>query len=76
MTVCVRERTLPTSKIPSRQRPLDTVVRGSSERMAELADNSVYLMVASPPYNAGKDYDEDLTVVKMVDFSRTTAISH
>ena len=40
------------------------MVRGSSERMAELPDNSVHLMVASLPYNVGKDYDEDLTVVK------------
>ena len=30
--------------------------------MAELPDNSVHLMVTSPPYNVGKDYDEDLTL--------------
>lgn len=33
----------------------------SSENMRELPDNSVHLMVTSPPYNVGKDYDDDLT---------------
>ena len=32
----------------------------TSEDMHELPDNSVYLMVTSPPYNVGKDYDDDL----------------
>lgn len=32
----------------------------SSEQMDELPDNSVHLMVTSPPYNVGKDYDDDL----------------
>ncbi|QYK50972.1 MAG: site-specific DNA-methyltransferase [Anaerolineales bacterium] len=32
----------------------------SSEDMHELPDNSVHLMVTSPPYNAGKEYDKDL----------------
>lgn len=32
----------------------------SSEQMDELPDNSVHLMVTSPPYNVGKEYDEDL----------------
>jgi len=34
----------------------------SSENMAELPDNSVHLMVTSPPYNVGKEYDENLTL--------------
>lgn len=34
----------------------------SSERMDELPDSSVHLMVTSPPYNASKDYDEDLNL--------------
>jgi len=33
----------------------------SSERMEELPANSVALMVTSPPYNVGKEYDNDLT---------------
>jgi site-specific DNA-methyltransferase (adenine-specific) len=34
----------------------------TSEKMPELLDNSVHLMVTSPPYNASKEYDDDLTL--------------
>src|SRR3989344_4053819 len=34
----------------------------SSEKMAELPDNSIHLMVTSPPYNVGKEYDENLSL--------------
>lgn len=34
----------------------------SSEDMSELPDNSVHLMVTSPPYNVGKEYDENLSL--------------
>ncbi len=30
--------------------------------MEELPDNSVHLMVTSPPYNVGKEYDQNLTL--------------
>jgi site-specific DNA-methyltransferase (adenine-specific) len=36
----------------------------SSESMSELPDNSVHLMVTSPPYNVGKDYDENLSLAE------------
>ena len=32
-----------------------------SRRMSDLPDGSVHLMVTSPPYAVGKDYDEDLS---------------
>lgn len=38
---------------------VDVIYRGSSERMAQLPDNSVALMVTSPPYHVGKTYDSD-----------------
>jgi len=41
---------------------IDKILCKSSERMEELPDNSVHLMVTSPPYNVGKEYDEDLTL--------------
>jgi modification methylase len=47
---------------------LDSIFRTSSERMAELPDNSVHLMVTSPPYNVGKDYDADLTLEEYLAF--------
>ncbi|CAD7768899.1 DNA methylase [Candidatus Methanoperedenaceae archaeon GB37] len=40
---------------------LDKIFCKSSERMEELPDNSVHLMVTSPPYNVGKEYDESFT---------------
>jgi site-specific DNA-methyltransferase (adenine-specific) len=36
----------------------------SSESMTELPDCSVHLMVTSPPYNVGKEYDQDLTLAE------------
>ena len=41
---------------------LDRIFRHTSEDMRELPDRSVHLMVTSPPYNVGKDYDDDLTI--------------
>ncbi len=34
----------------------------SSEKMFELPDNSVHLMITSPPYNVTKEYDQNLTL--------------
>ncbi|QTA92516.1 DNA-methyltransferase [Desulfonema magnum] len=34
----------------------------SSECMEELPDNSVHMMITSPPYNASKDYDDNLSL--------------
>jgi modification methylase len=34
----------------------------SSEKMNEIPDNSVHLMVTSPPYNVTKEYDNDLSL--------------
>ena len=41
---------------------LDRLYCKSSERMDELPENSVHLVVTSPPYNANKTYDEDLNL--------------
>ena len=41
---------------------LDQVYCKSSEQMDEIPDSSVHLMVTSPPYNASKDYDQDLSL--------------
>ncbi|MCQ2284133.1 MAG: site-specific DNA-methyltransferase [Bacteroidales bacterium] len=41
---------------------LNTIFLHSSERMIELPDNSVHLMVTSPPYNVTKEYDQNLTL--------------
>ena len=36
----------------------------SSEHMEEIPDNSVHLMVTSPPYCTGKEYDDDLPLLE------------
>lgn len=41
---------------------LNTTIFGSSEKMKELPDNCVHLMITSPPYNVSKEYDNDLTL--------------
>jgi site-specific DNA-methyltransferase (adenine-specific) len=41
---------------------LNTILGHSSEQMPELPDNSVHIMITSPPYNVGKEYDEDLSL--------------
>jgi DNA modification methylase len=40
----------------------------SSEDMSELPDHSVHLMVTSPPYNVGKEYDKDATLEEYLAF--------
>jgi site-specific DNA-methyltransferase (adenine-specific) len=47
---------------------LNRIFCKSSEEMAELPENSVHLMVTSPPYNVGKDYDEDYTLEEYLAF--------
>ena len=41
---------------------LNRIFCKSSEAMDELPDNSVHLMITSPPYNVSKEYDEDLSL--------------
>ena len=53
--------------IEYRENPIDSknlnrVYCKSSENMDEIPDDSVHLMITSPPYNVGKDYDEDLSL--------------
>lgn len=54
---------------PYQENPLPLECRNrifckSSESMEELPDCSVHLMVTSPPYNVGKEYDADLTLAE------------
>jgi modification methylase len=47
---------------------LDCIFCHSAEAMTELPDCSVHLMVTSPPYNVGKEYDEDLSLEEYLAF--------
>ncbi len=41
---------------------LDRIFLKSAEQMDELPDNSIHLMITSPPYNVTKEYDQDLSL--------------
>lgn len=41
---------------------LNKIILGDAENMELIPDNSVHLMITSPPYNVTKDYDEDLSL--------------
>lgn len=47
---------------------LDKIFCKTSERMEELPDNSAHLMITSPPYNVGKEYDQNLTLKEYREF--------
>jgi len=47
---------------------LNKIFCKSSEKMEELPDNSVHLVVTSPPYNVGKEYDKNLTLNEYLEF--------
>jgi site-specific DNA-methyltransferase (adenine-specific) len=47
---------------------LNAILPKSSEDMGELPNHSVHLMVTSPPYNVGKEYDRDITLKEYLDF--------
>jgi len=56
------------NKIPSKF--LNKIFCKTSEKMEELPDNSVHLVVTSPPYNVGKEYDKNLTLGEYLEFLR------
>ncbi|WP_288007906.1 site-specific DNA-methyltransferase [Thermofilum sp.] len=48
---------------------LDKIILGDArEVLKKLPDNCIHLMVTSPPYNVGKEYDKDLTLGEYLDF--------
>lgn len=54
-----RESTVYVENTPDR---LDVIHCADARHMRHLPDNSVHLMITSPPYNVGKDYDDDLSL--------------
>lgn len=58
-----REETEETA-VPSHS--LNRIYCKSSEKMDEIPDSSIHLMITSPPYNATKEYDEDLTLTDYI----------
>lgn len=46
------------------------IILGTSENMKEIPDNSLHLMVTSPPYNVSKEYDNDLSLKEYLELLR------
>jgi site-specific DNA-methyltransferase (adenine-specific) len=46
---------------------LNTIINGSCTNMKEIPDNSLHLMITSPPYNVSKEYDDDLSLKEYLD---------
>ncbi|MHA1149112.1 MAG: DNA-methyltransferase [Promethearchaeota archaeon] len=46
---------------------LDSIILGDSRNMEKIPENSVHLMVTSPPYNVTKEYDDNLTLNEYID---------
>ncbi len=44
------------------ERFLNKTILGSAEDMSMLPENSLHLMITSPPYNVTKEYDKDLSL--------------
>ncbi len=57
-----KEKVVKYSETPIPAKSLDKIFCKTSTSMDELPDNSVHLMVTSPPYNVGKEYDQNLTL--------------
>lgn len=49
---------------------INKIILGSAENMKELPNNSIHLMITSPPYNVSKDYDKDLSLQEYLDLLR------
>lgn len=46
---------------------LNKIFEGSSIDMSVIPNNSLHLMITSPPYNVSKEYDEDLSLDEYLD---------
>jgi site-specific DNA-methyltransferase (adenine-specific) len=51
----------------------DSIYQSSSENMAALPSNSIALSFTSPPYNVGKDYDDDMGLEEYLGLIRRVA---
>ncbi len=61
------EEKLEEIKVPPLGEWADKIYCSSSTSMNEVPDNSVALAFTSPPYNVGKDYDDDIDAVEYLE---------
>jgi DNA modification methylase len=55
-------------EIPFPIEHLNHIFPTSAEEISQLPDNCIHLMITSPPYNVGKEYDDDLTLDEYLQF--------
>lgn len=65
-----KETPTPYTETPLPPEARNRIFCASSEKMEALPDASVHLMVTSPPYNVGKEYDANLTLEEYRAFLR------
>ncbi len=62
------KKSKPAEAVPFPAELENRLLLASSEAMVDIPGNSVHLMITSPPYNATKDYDEDLSLDEYLAF--------
>lgn len=65
---CRRKLLKETNNFPAKY--LNKIILGSCTNMKKIPDNSLHLMVTSPPYNVSKEYDEDLSLKEYLELLR------
>ena len=50
---------------------INTIIKSSCTNMKEIPDNSLHLMITSPPYNVSKEYDDDLSLNEYLDLLKS-----
>ena len=50
---------------------LNKIIHSSCELMKEIPDNSLHLMITSPPYNVSKEYDNDLSLYEYLNLLKS-----
>ncbi len=56
------------AKVPAK---VNVIYCADAQRMNQLPDESTHLMITSPPYNVGKEYDQDLSLSGYFDLLET-----
>lgn len=65
---CNRKFLKETNNFPEKY--LNKIILGSCTNMKKIPDNSLHLMITSPPYNVSKEYDEDLSLKEYLELLR------
>ena len=65
-----KEKTQNNIEQPIKKDIINRIFLKSSTKMSELPDQSIHLMITSPPYNVSKDYDENLSLKEYLNFLR------